>query len=115
MTFMNVSLSAPVARSADTTTGSLGVVGARFILDGGPSEGLVEHPIVARGMAAPVHMHTPEDEYSFILEGRWGFWQGGNVAFAEPGDLVYKPRDVWHTFWNASIAAEHRLVTALPE
>jgi mannose-6-phosphate isomerase-like protein (cupin superfamily) len=102
---MNVSLSAPVARAADTTTGSLGVVGARFILDGGLSEGrfsLVEHPIVARGMAAPVHMHTREDEYSFILEGRWGFWQGGSTAFAEPGDLVYKPRDVWHTFWNAS-------------
>lgn len=53
-------------------------------------------------MAAPVHRHTREDEYSFILEGRWGFWQGGAVAFAEPGDLVYKPRDVWHTFWNAT-------------
>src|ERR1700747_1486629 len=102
---MNVSLSAPVARAAGTTTGSLGVVGARFILDGGPSEGrfsLVEHPIVARAMAAPVHLHIREDEYSFILAGRWGFWQGRNVAFAEPGDLVYKPRDVWHTFWNAT-------------
>jgi mannose-6-phosphate isomerase-like protein (cupin superfamily) len=105
MTFMNVSLSAPVARAADTVTGSLGVVGARFILDGGLSEGrfsLVEHPIIARGMAAPLHLHDREDEYSFILEGRWGFWQGGNVAFAEPGDLVYKPRGVWHTFWNAT-------------
>jgi hypothetical protein len=89
VTFMNVSLSDPVVRGALTTTGSLGVVGARFILDGGPSQSrfsLVEHPIVARGMAAPLHMHTREDEYSFILEGRWGFWQGGNVVFAEPGD-----------------------------
>jgi hypothetical protein len=25
-----------------------------------------------------------------------------SVAFAGPGDLVYKPRDVWHTFWNAT-------------
>jgi mannose-6-phosphate isomerase-like protein (cupin superfamily) len=102
---MNVSLSAPVVRAADTSTGSMGVVGARFILDGEPSQGrfsLVEHPIVARGMAAPLHLHTREDEYSLILDGRWGFWQGGNVVFAEPGDLVYKPRDVWHTFWNAS-------------
>ena len=105
MTFMNVSLSAPVAPAAHTITGSLGVVGARFIIDGGSSEGrfsLVEHPIVARGMAAPLHLHTREDEYSFILEGRWGFWQGGSLAFAGPGDLVYKPRDVWHTFWNAT-------------
>lgn len=105
MTFMNLSLGAPVIRSADTITGGLGVVGARFIMDGRPSGGrfsLVEHPIAPRGMAAPVHRHTHEDEYSFILEGRWGFWQGGDVAFAEPGDLVYKPRDVWHTFWNAT-------------
>jgi len=73
VTFINLSLSAPVARAADTTTGNLGVVGARFILDEASSEGrfsLVEHPIVARGMAAPVHMHSREDEYSFILEGR---------------------------------------------
>jgi mannose-6-phosphate isomerase-like protein (cupin superfamily) len=117
MSFMNVSLSAPVARSADTTTGSLGVVGARFILDGVPSDGrfsLVEHPIVARGMAAPLHLHTREDEYSFILEGRWGFWQGGEVAFAEPGDLVYKPRDVWHTFWNATDAPARLLEIISP-
>lgn len=49
-----------------------------------------------------MHLHTREDEFSFVLEGRWGFQQGGDIAFAEPGDLVYKPRDVWHTFWNAT-------------
>ena len=26
---------------------------------------------------------------------------GDEVAYAEPGDLVFKPRDQWHTFWNA--------------
>ncbi len=105
VTFMNLSLSSPVVRAAETTTGNLGAVGARFIMNGQPSGGrfsLVEHPIVPRGMAAPLHMHSREDEYSFILEGEWGFWQDGNVAFARPGDLVYKPRHVWHTFWNAA-------------
>jgi mannose-6-phosphate isomerase-like protein (cupin superfamily) len=105
MTFINVNLSNPVVRAAETTTGNLGVIGARFIMNGQPSGGrftLVEHPIVPRGMAAPLHRHTREDEFSFILEGQWGFWQDGNVAFAGPGDLVYKPRDVWHTFWNAA-------------
>ncbi len=66
---------------------------------GGPSEGrfsLVEHPIVPRGLAAPVHVHHREDEFSFVLEGRWGFQLGSDVVYAEPGDLVYKPRDVWH-------------------
>ena len=49
MTFLNLSLGRPVVRAAETITGDLGVVGARFIVAGGPSEGrfsLVEHPIV---------------------------------------------------------------------
>jgi mannose-6-phosphate isomerase-like protein (cupin superfamily) len=97
MTFLNLTLGRPVVRAAETVTGELGVVGARFIMDGGPSEGrfsLVEHPIVPRGLAAPVHLHTREDEFSFVLEGRWGFMLGSDVVYAAPGDLVYKPRDV---------------------
>jgi mannose-6-phosphate isomerase-like protein (cupin superfamily) len=105
MTFLNLNLGNPVVRATESVTGQLGVVGARFIMDGGPSEGrfsVVEHPIVARGLAAPVHLHTREDEFSFVLEGRWGFMLGQTLVHAEPGDLVYKPRDVWHTFWNAT-------------
>jgi hypothetical protein len=49
-----------------------------------------------------VRLHTREDEFSFVLEGRWGFQLGSDVVYAEPGDLVYKPRDVWHTFWTAT-------------
>ena len=26
---------------------------------------------------------------------------GDEVVYAEVGDLVHKPRDQWHTFWNA--------------
>ena len=26
---------------------------------------------------------------------------GGDAVFAEVGDLVFKPRNQWHTFWNA--------------
>lgn len=103
---MNLSLGTPVVRAPDTITGELGgIVGARFIMDGDPSGGrfaLVEHPIVPRGLAAPMHRHTREDEYSFVLEGRWGFQLAEEVVYAEPGDLVLKPRDVWHTFWNAT-------------
>lgn len=105
MTFINLSLGQPVARAQNTITGELGGVGARFIMDGGPAQGrfsLVEHPIVPRGLAAPMHLHTREDEYSFVLQGRWGFQLGSEVVYAEAGDLVYKPRNVWHTFWNAT-------------
>jgi hypothetical protein len=26
---------------------------------------------------------------------------GDDVIYAEAGDLAFKPRDQWHTFWNA--------------
>ena len=62
---------------------------------------LVEHPIPPRTLAAPVHRHAKEDEYSYVLEGRLGALLGDDVVYAEAGDLAFKPRDQWHTFWNA--------------
>jgi mannose-6-phosphate isomerase-like protein (cupin superfamily) len=62
---------------------------------------LVEHPIKPHYLCAPLHSHSREDEYSFILEGRMGALRGDEVVYAEAGDLVFKPRDQWHTFWNA--------------
>ena len=54
-----------------------------------------------RALAAPMHLHTREDEYSFVLQGRMGALLGDDVVEAGPGDLVFKPRNQWHTFWNA--------------
>jgi hypothetical protein len=42
-----------------------------------------------------------EDEYSFVLEGRIGALLGDEIVEAGPGELVRKPRDQEHTFWNA--------------
>ncbi|MGN6169636.1 MAG: cupin domain-containing protein, partial [Solirubrobacteraceae bacterium] len=42
------------------------------------------------------------DEYSYVLEGRMGAQLGEEIVEAGPGDLVFKPRDQWHTFWNAT-------------
>ncbi|MBA2506292.1 MAG: cupin domain-containing protein [Thermoleophilaceae bacterium] len=97
--------SAPkVVGPTDGKQGELGSIGVRFMIDGAESGGgfsLVEHPMPPRRLAAPLHRHTREDEYSFVLEGRMGALLGDDVVFAEPGDLVFKPRDQWHTFWNA--------------
>ncbi len=79
-------------------------IGCRFMIDGDQSGGgfsLVEHPMPPRALAAPLHRHSREDEYSYVLEGRMGAVLGGEVLHAEVGDLVFKPRDQWHTFWNA--------------
>jgi mannose-6-phosphate isomerase-like protein (cupin superfamily) len=89
----------------DGKTGFLGSIGVRFMIDGEetPDRGfsLVEHPMSPRALAAPLHRHNREDEYSFVLEGRMGALLGDDVVEAGPGDLVHKPRSQWHTFWNA--------------
>src|SRR5215218_10835775 len=71
----------------------------RVLASGGFS--LVEHPIPPRSLCAPLHRHDGVDEYSFVLEGRMGALLGDDVIYAEAGELAFKPRDQWHTFWNA--------------
>ena len=82
----------------------LGSIGARFMAwteETGGGFSLVEHPMPPRRLAAPLHKHSREDEYSFVLEGRMGAQLGDEVVYAEVGDFAFKPRDQWHTFWNA--------------
>ena len=93
-----------VVGPSDAEEGFLGSIGARFMIDGaeaGERFSLVEHPMSPRALAAPLHLHTREDEYSYVLEGRMGALLGDDVVEAGPGDLVHKPRNQWHTFWNA--------------
>ena len=95
---------AKVIGPQDGKQGFLGGIGVRFMIDGDETGGgfsLVEHPMPPRALAAPLHLHTREDEYSFVIEGRMGALLGDEVLEAGPGDLVFKPRDQWHTFWNA--------------
>jgi mannose-6-phosphate isomerase-like protein (cupin superfamily) len=87
--------------------GFLGSIGVRFMVDGDITAGgfsLVEHPMSAHALAAPLHRHLREDEYSYVLEGRMGALLGDDVVEAGAGDLVFKPRGEWHTFWNAGDA-----------
>ena len=82
-------------------------VGVRFMAwmeETGGAFSLVEHPIPPRGLVAPLHRHSREDEYSYVLEGEMGAQLGDEVVHASAGDFVFKPREQWHTFWNAGDA-----------
>ena len=88
----------------DGKSGMLGAIGVRFMLGGHDADerfSLVEHPMPPRALAAPLHRHSHEDEYSFVLEGRMGAHLGEDTVYADTGELVFKPRNQWHTFWNA--------------
>jgi len=80
--------------------GGLGVV---WKLDGHLANGrfaIVHHPLAPRALAAPLHYHHHEDEYSFVISGTLGALLGDQVVVARPGTWVCKPRHQWHTFWN---------------
>lgn len=89
---------------ADGERADFPTLGNRFILTGEQTDGrfgLIEHTIPPKGLAAPMHSHENEDEYSFVLAGRMGAMIGDEVVEAGPGDLVLKPRGIPHSFWNA--------------
>lgn len=91
----------------DGQLASLGGIGARFLIDGGDAGNrfaLVEHPMAPRALAAPMHRHHREDEYSFVIQGSIGALIGDDVLTGNVGDLIFKPRNQWHTFWNAGDA-----------
>ena len=101
---MGTTTTAKVVGPLDGKAGFLGTIGVRLMIDGGESGGgfsLVEHPMSARALAAPLHRHSREDEYSYVLEGQVGALLGDEVLIGKSNDLIFKPRNQWHTFWNA--------------
>jgi quercetin dioxygenase-like cupin family protein len=96
-----------ILRPSEGRVGSnpkLGEGGMRFMLDAvatGGGVALVEGWLGPRTLAAPLHRHTREDEYTYVLEGSIGALLGDEFVLAKPGDLIIKPRHQWHTLWNA--------------
>ena len=90
------------------TNGSLrwlGGMGVRFLIpgtDSGRGFALVEHVLKPHALAAAMHRHHLEDEYSYVLHGKVGARLDGQVVYGTAGDVIYKPRGQWHTFWNAA-------------
>jgi mannose-6-phosphate isomerase-like protein (cupin superfamily) len=93
-----------LAAGAGEISPDTGGVRDRFLIDGTATGGrfaLVEHLFPPRALAAPMHRHHDEDEFTYVTRGRIGAVLGGQEVVAGPGDLVVKPRGQWHTFWNA--------------
>lgn len=80
-----------------------GGLGVHWKLEGsdtGKRFSVVHHPIAPHALAAPLHYHHNEDEYSYVVEGTLGALLGDDVVTADAGSWVIKPRRQWHTFWN---------------
>jgi mannose-6-phosphate isomerase-like protein (cupin superfamily) len=102
---IHVPASARVLAASDgSILRSVGQVSNRFMIDGSDTSGrlaVLQHLFEPRALAAPMHRHHDEDEYTYVLTGRIGAVLGDEEVFGGPGDLIFKPRGQWHTFWNA--------------
>lgn len=98
---MSEKISVPAGAGEAFDFGGLGVQWKLDGVDTGQRFAVVHHPLAPRALAAPLHRHHREDEYSYVLEGTLGALLGERVVEAGPGTWVRKPRQQWHTFWNA--------------
>src|SRR3981081_330088 len=83
--------------------GFLGSIGVRVMIDGEGTGGgfsLGEPPMAAHALAAPLHRHVREDEYSYVIEGRMGALLGEEVLEAGAGGLVFQARGGGHRSWD---------------
>ncbi len=92
-----------IVRPGQGSAVDIGGLGVQFKIWGEMTAGgisIVEHPMEP-GRLVPPHVHQKEDELSYVLEGTFGVRVGDEIATADPGCYVYKPKGVPHTFWNA--------------
>ena len=86
---------AAVKASAETTAGAVAVI---------------EH-LAPRGTGSPLHVHSREDEWFYVIEGELTFWVGGESIVAPAGTFVFGPGGIPHTFIVSSEGARFLLVT----
>jgi mannose-6-phosphate isomerase-like protein (cupin superfamily) len=82
----------------------IGGFGTRYAVPSPATRGaaaVVEHTLEPGLLGAPMHRHAREDEISCVLAGELTIRIGAEVVTASVGDVVLKPRGVFHTFWNA--------------
>lgn len=80
----------------------IGGIGVDFKIWGEQTGGafsIVEHPIDPHAVVPP-HLHTNEDELSYVIEGELGARQGDEEVRLGPGGYLMKPRGILHSFWN---------------
>jgi mannose-6-phosphate isomerase-like protein (cupin superfamily) len=58
--------------------------------------------LTAPGGGPPPHIHTREDEFWFVLDGRFEIRIGDEVHALGPGGFAYAPRGTVHNFRNTA-------------
>src|SRR6266568_9473491 len=62
------------------------------------------HALLPPGTFVPPHIHPTQDEFIYMLDGKFDLLLDGQSATAKAGDLIRLPRGVPHGLFNNSQA-----------
>jgi quercetin dioxygenase-like cupin family protein len=78
------------------------ILGQTYTLKQQSSDSLAWHAVFPEGTLVPPHIHPTQDEFVYVLSGRYDLWLDGKDFTAKAGDLVRMPRGIPHGIFNKS-------------
>ena len=78
------------------------LLGQTYTLKQHSDDSMAWHAVFPDGTFVPPHVHHAQDEFLYVLSGRYDIWLDGKDMVVKPGDLVRLPKGVPHGFANKS-------------
>lgn len=92
-----------IVRSGDSLEGiRWNIFGQTYVPKQLTEDSFSWHATLPPGTFVPPHIHPEQDEFLYILEGRFDFVLDGHETYGEPGDLVKLSRGIPHGIFNKS-------------
>ena len=78
------------------------ILGQTYTLKQQSADSLAWHAVFPDGTFVPPHIHPTQDEFVYVLSGRYDLWLDGKDFTATAGDLVRMPKGLPHGIFNKS-------------
>jgi quercetin dioxygenase-like cupin family protein len=96
-------MQAGVTKSSEAMDGVVwNILGQTYTLKEVTENVMSWHAVFPPATFVPPHIHPTQDEFIYMLEGRFDIWLNGEETVAEPGDLVRMPMNIPHGIFNKS-------------
>jgi quercetin dioxygenase-like cupin family protein len=98
-----IKMEAGIVRAQDSLEGiRWNILGQTYVPKQHTEDCLSWHATLPPGTFVPPHIHPEQDEFLYILEGKFDFVLDSHEMTGEPGDLVKLPRGIPHGIFNKS-------------
>lgn len=78
------------------------ILGQTYTLKQESEASMSWHAVFPPGTFVPPHIHPTQDEFIYMLEGRFDLWLDGRDVVAQAGDMVRMPMNQPHGIFNKS-------------